>query len=51
MCEVEYSQRPREVHVAVTTETELHDTEGAGPPAEDTEEDRSPGRGAYTSES
>lgn len=36
------------MHVAVTTETELHDTEGAGPPTEDTEEDRSPGRGAYS---
>lgn len=51
MCEVECSQRAREVHVAVTTETELH-TEGAEePPTEDTEEDRSPGRGTYTGES
>lgn len=39
MCGVEYSQRAREVRVAVTTETELLSTEGTETlPTEDMEE-------------
>lgn len=51
MCGVAYSQRAREVCVAVTMETELHDTERTELPTEDMEENRSPGRSAYTGES
>lgn len=52
MCRVEYSQRARELCVAVTTETELHDIERTEElPTEDMEENGSPGRSAYTGES
>lgn len=52
MCAVEYSQKACEVHVAVTMETELHDTEGPEElSTEDMEENRSPGRAIYTGES
>lgn len=51
MCGVEYSQRAREVHVAVTMETELHATEGTEElSTEDMEENRNPGRAIYTGE-